>query len=185
MLHKICGSCITALLCLFMLPTVASAQEVRIPLSPLPGITYSIWIPDGGGARHSTDGRLLWPLTDNSYYTTYAGHPACDIPATMYTPIYAAANGEIIYAGWCGTYGYYVQIYHPDLNLTTAYAHQPDIRVTFGQHVRKGEQIGVVGSTGNSTGPHLHFEIYRGNASGVYSGPTCYNTNEFSEFFIM
>ena len=160
------------------------AQELVIPV-PFVDKVINLWVPDGGGARPSTDGRLVWPLTTDSYYSTRAGHLAVDIPANMYTPIYAAAKGEVIYAAWCGGYGYYVKIYHPDLDITTAYAHQPDIHVTVGQQVKQGEQIGVVGSTGHSTGPHLHFEIYRGNATGVFSGPTRYATNEFSEFFEM
>jgi murein DD-endopeptidase MepM/ murein hydrolase activator NlpD len=81
------------------------------------------------------------------------------------TPIAAAAAGKVIYCGWESGYGNLVVIDHGN-NLATAYAHQSRIAVSCGQEVSRGEVIGYVGSTGHSTGPHLHFEV-RINGSTV------------------
>jgi murein DD-endopeptidase MepM/ murein hydrolase activator NlpD len=85
-------------------------------------------------------------------------HPGIDIGVGFGTPIHAAASGIVILAGPDGGYGNFVVIDHGN-NLATAYAHQESIAVTVGQHVNQGDVIGYVGSTGFSTGPHLHFEV--------------------------
>lgn len=85
-------------------------------------------------------------------------HTGVDIPAPNSTPIITAGAGTVIYSGWYGAYGNTVIIDHGK-SYSTLYAHQSKIGVSSGQTVKAGQRIGYVGSTGWSTGPHLHFEI--------------------------
>jgi murein DD-endopeptidase MepM/ murein hydrolase activator NlpD len=85
-------------------------------------------------------------------------HTGVDLQAAMGDPIHAAAAGTVIWAGWRGGYGKCVIIQHSG-NLSTLYGHQSQILVSVGQTVKRGQVIGKVGSTGYSTGPHLHFEV--------------------------
>lgn len=89
-------------------------------------------------------------------------HSGIDFRARTGTPIYAASDGRVEYAGRKGGYGNFVRLRH-DGNLGTGYAHMSRIAVRSGEAVRRGQVIGYVGSTGLSTGPHLHYEVYRGN----------------------
>lgn len=112
----------------------------------------------------------LWPTeggTVSSYYGSRVNpmsgigqdwHPGLDIAVDYGAPVYASAAGTVDTAGWVSGYGRYVRIQH-DHGYTTAYGHMSGIAVAPGQRVRKGEIIGFVGSTGYSTGPHLHFEV--------------------------
>jgi hypothetical protein len=74
------------------------------------------------------------------------------------TPIHASAGGVVIFAGWYGGYGNFVIVDHGD-GIATAYAHQSQIAVSQGQTVSQGDVLGDEGSTGDSTGPHVHFEV--------------------------
>lgn len=85
-------------------------------------------------------------------------HTGLDIATSSGTPIKAAASGTVVYAGWKGRYGNLVVVQHTD-SVKTYYAHCSKIYVNAGQNVSQGETIAAVGSTGNSTGPHLHLEI--------------------------
>ena len=85
-------------------------------------------------------------------------HEGIDIGCAYGTPNRAAASGTIIYAGWLGGYGNLVVVDHGN-GLSTAYAHASSILVGVGQSVSQGETVSLVGSTGNSSGPHLHFEV--------------------------
>lgn len=85
-------------------------------------------------------------------------HTGVDIAAVWGTPVLAAADGRTIYAGWFGGYGKIVVVDHGD-GTSTLYGHLSRILVTSGDAVRRGQPVGRVGSTGYSTGPHLHFEI--------------------------
>jgi murein DD-endopeptidase MepM/ murein hydrolase activator NlpD len=115
-------------------------------------------------------GRMVWPV--NGPITGVFGearpghmHAGIDISAPTGTPIRAADSGRVAIAGWVGGYGQYTCIQHGG-GLSTCYAHQSRIGVSVGQSVSQGRVIGAVGSTGHSTGPHLHFET-RINGSPV------------------
>jgi len=128
---------------------VATRQEVSIPSRvPLKGVKLT----SGFGMRkHPITGRRR-------------GHKGIDLAAPTGTPIYAAADGLISRSSWFSTYGLYVSIEHGG-ELQTRYAHMSRLNVAKGQRVKKGEIIGFVGSTGRSTGPHLHYEVrVRGTA---------------------
>ena len=92
-------------------------------------------------------------------------HEGIDIAVGEGTPVSAAAAGVVIYAGWMGGYGNLVAVDHGN-GLSTAYAHNSSLAVSVGQSVAAGETISYSGSTGNSTGPHVHFEV-RVNGSAV------------------
>jgi murein DD-endopeptidase MepM/ murein hydrolase activator NlpD len=85
-------------------------------------------------------------------------HKGQDIAAPMGTPVIATADGNITIAGWQRGYGWVVYIDHGN-GITTRYGHLSRIDVAVGQNIRRGEQLGLVGSTGRSTGPHLHYEV--------------------------
>jgi murein DD-endopeptidase MepM/ murein hydrolase activator NlpD len=105
---------------------------------------------------------LIWavnaPITSPFGWRWGRMHEGIDLGAAYGSPIAAAAAGTVIYAGWLGGYGNLVVIDHGG-GLATAYGHQSRIAVGVGQQVSQGETIGYVGSTGHSTGPHLHFEV--------------------------
>ncbi len=88
-------------------------------------------------------------------------HSGLDFKASYGTPIYAVTDGVIAYAGRKGGYGNFVQINHGG-GLASGYGHMSRFAASSGQRVRRGQIIGYVGSTGLSTGPHLHYELYRG-----------------------
>lgn len=85
-------------------------------------------------------------------------HKGIDLAGPTGTPIHAAADGIISRADWFSTYGLYVSIEHGG-EIQTRYAHMSRLNVAKGQRVRKGDVIGFIGSTGRSTGPHLHYEV--------------------------
>jgi murein DD-endopeptidase MepM/ murein hydrolase activator NlpD len=118
-------------------PFLVTGFVLPIPGAPL-GSPYGIRIdPLGGGAGF---------------------HPGVDFEAGYGTEIHAAAAGVVIRAGDCGGYGYCVVIDH-GTSLATVYGHQSEVLVHVGDQVASGQVIGLVGSTGASTGPHLHFEV--------------------------
>lgn len=105
---------------------------------------------------------LGWPLQGhiNSYYGYRWGgfHTGIDIAGSKGDPYVAAASGTVVSAGWDGGYGYMILIDHGN-GVLTRYAHSTKLLVSAGDHVSKGQTIGLVGATGNATGPHLHFEV--------------------------
>ena len=123
-----------------------------------------------------TTGTMIWPvpICHNMSRGFSSGHRALDIangPVTVRgKPAIAADGGKVIYAGWYGGYGNMVKIQHSN-GLITLYAHLQSIRVVKGQDVTQGQTVGLIGSTGNSTGPHLHFEVWR---NGVRVNPLNY-----------
>jgi murein DD-endopeptidase MepM/ murein hydrolase activator NlpD len=138
------------------------AEAERQATAPSAGSSSS----GGGGAVSS--GGYAWPMCApvTSEYGPRWGrvHRGIDQGASTGTPIGAAKAGRVIFAGWQGGYGNLTLIDHGD--AVTAYAHQSRFAVGQGAQVSRGQTIGYVGSTGNSTGPHLHLEI-RVNGSAV------------------
>ena len=115
------------------------------------------------------ENRYLWPVHGriSSYYGrrnlgfgTSNFHQGLDVAAPTGTVITSARAGTVTFAGWSGSYGYLVKVRHAG-NEETWYAHQSAIHVSVGERVEQGQALGRVGSTGLSTGPHLHFEIRR------------------------
>ncbi len=129
-----------------------------------------------------TGGAFAWPST-STYITSPYGtrthpvtgkiktHTGIDIGAAHGTNIYAAADGTVIVSGWnSGGYGNYVVIDHGG-GLTTLYAHCSSLLVSSGQKVSRGQVIAKCGSTGMSTGPHVHFEVLK---NGAHTNPMAY-----------
>jgi murein DD-endopeptidase MepM/ murein hydrolase activator NlpD len=120
-------------------------------------------------SRPASSAGFIWPtsgtLTSGFGWRWGRMHEGIDVAAPTGTPIAAAASGTVIHAGWMGGYGNLVVIDHGN-GLATAYGHQSSIAVASGTYVSQGQTIGYVGSTGHSTGPHLHFEV-RVNGSPV------------------
>jgi murein DD-endopeptidase MepM/ murein hydrolase activator NlpD len=133
---------------------------------PQPRQTYS----GGGGSsvpQHYGGGQFAWPLPGGSIsqYFHY-GHPALDIQAPYGSRVISAASGTVIFAGWKSNGGgYQVWIAHGS-GLYTTYNHLSAITVGSGSHVSRGQQVGRVGQSGWATGPHLHFEVWRGEVWG-------------------
>lgn len=123
-------------------------------------------------------GQMSWPvpICSNMSRGWRSNHYALDIangPVTVnWKPACAADGGTVVYAGWNGAYGYYVKIQHAN-GLATAYAHLNSIKVVKGQTVSRNQTIGLIGSTGQSSGPHLHFEVLK---NGVRVNPLRYVT---------
>ena len=106
-------------------------------------------------------------------------HAGTDFAAPGGTPIYAAASGYVQVAGWSsGGYGNYVIIYHGKMSdgvaYSTLYGHMRSVATSAGKYVKQGEIIGYVGSTGNSTGNHLHLEVWRGGSKANAVNPRGY-----------
>jgi murein DD-endopeptidase MepM/ murein hydrolase activator NlpD len=123
-------------------------------------------VPSGGG--YFLKPVVGWKSSDfgyryDPYFKVWQLHAGTDFAAPSGAPIHAAAAGTVVRAGWNGGYGNYTCIYHGELSngrgIATCYAHQSRILVHQGQHVGRGELIGRVGTTGASTGNHLHFEV--------------------------
>jgi murein DD-endopeptidase MepM/ murein hydrolase activator NlpD len=117
------------------------------------------------GPRTYTGGKFLFPVVGgNNYISQYFhyGHWAIDIAADYGTTVRAAAAGTVTFAGWKNNGGgYQVWVAHGS-GLYTTYNHMSAITVGRGQHVGRGQQVGRVGQSGNATGPHCHFEVWRG-----------------------
>lgn len=116
-------------------------------------------------------GTYIYPVNGariTTYFSRY--HPAVDLAISSGTKIRASDGGTVISAGYSGSYGYVIRINHGG-NRTTLYAHCSKILVKAGEKVYQGQQIGNVGSTGRSTGPHLHFELI---INGVKKNPLSY-----------
>ncbi|HXF97814.1 MAG TPA: M23 family metallopeptidase, partial [Gaiellaceae bacterium] len=144
------------------------AESARLAAAIRSAQTEAAATGTGAGSSTSSAG-FVWPVNGPvvSGFGMRAGrmHEGIDIAASTGTPIRAAAAGTVIHAGWLGGYGNLVVLDHGN-GLATAYAHASAILVSVGQRVAQGETIALVGSTGNSSGPHLHFEV-RVNGAAV------------------
>lgn len=128
-------------------------------------VTFAPGQPGSCGAVEPSGG-TFWanPLPNGAWVRGYyAGHTGLDLSASTGTPIRAANGGRVIFSGWSRWgYGNAVVIEHGSV-LSTLYGHMSSISVGCGQFVNAGDVIGAVGNTGNSSGPHLHFEIRNGD----------------------
>ena len=163
------------------LEVLRRANHIRDPSKIKEGM--QLWIPGASRVRtlpkassHSRSakkkktptvksrrGILIWPtkgtLTSSFGKRNGRKHEGIDIAAPKGTPIYSAADGKVVFSGWGPTgYGKMVIIKHQH-HLTTVYAHNSKILVKKGVRVKQGQKISLMGSTGRSTGPHLHFEV--------------------------
>ncbi len=148
-----------------LLSLAAALTPVAPGVPPQPQLTATA---PGSQAASVAQGMFQWPTTRRSIsgWTFHdprnPGHIGLDIAARMWDPIVAAADGVVVFAEWGGGYGNLVIVEHAD-GWRTYYAHFSEIVVEVGQEVRQGELLGGAGTTGHSTGPHLHFEIrYQG-----------------------
>ena len=149
---------------------VAKLEAERAAAAAAAAYTGSDETPDSGAAAYST-GSFIFPVASYTYISSRFGerihpitgelknHNGMDIASNMGTTVYAADGGRVVLAEWYGGYGNCIMIEHGN-GYKTLYGHLSVISVKNGQTVNQGEAIGQVGSTGNSTGPHLHFEVY-------------------------
>ena len=119
--------------------------------------------------------KTVMPLRGGTITSSYgprwgSTHYGLDIAAPMFTPEYAAADGIVLRAGPASGFGLAVYILH-DNGDVTVYGHMEEIVVAAGQTVRAGDTIALVGSRGQSTGPHLHFEAWEGGLDGRRADP--------------
>lgn len=129
-----------------------------------PRVVYAYSGPIPASAARGT-GHFGWPVSGRITQKFWSHHLGIDIGAPQGTPIYAADSGYIVTAGWSTVgYGFMILINHGN-GYVTRYGHLSSFNVEVGDSVKKGALIGRVGSTGNSTGPHLHFEIIQGSAN--------------------
>lgn len=147
--------------------TLVSEPESEIILRgtlPTPQGSYSNEIASAN--------KFIWPLKRSDGWISekthwdggYAGHVGVDFAAPIGTPIYAAGAGVVKFSGWSGNFGRLVIIEH-DNGLRTYYAHCSTLYVSVGEEVPQGYCIGLVGMSGYTTGPHVHFEVKNGNTS--------------------
>lgn len=137
-------------------PIAPVVRRIATPAIPLPSIS----------------GKFLWPSTAGYRISQYFSwrHHAIDIAIPLGTPIFASDAGTIISAGWLTGYGNQVVIDHGN-GLKTRYAHSSKLLVQKGQTIERGQMIALVGSTGRSTGPHIHFEVF---VNGTRTNPLQY-----------
>ena len=126
------------------------------PLAPVrSAVSIPSRMPVEGVSLTSSFGMRVHPVLGGR-----RAHKGVDLGAPTGTPILATADGVVGKAEWFSSYGLYVQLEH-GASLETRYGHMSRLNVFAGQRVRKGDVIGYVGSTGRSTGPHLHYEVFR------------------------
>ena len=118
-----------------------------------------------GGQITSPFGYRTHPIRGTVIY-----HSGIDIGVDYGTVVPAADSGTVTYSGWMQGYGYFVMIDHGD-GIVTCYGHNQELLVEEGEKVSKGQAISLAGSTGDSTGPHLHFEV---RVNGIPQNPVNY-----------
>jgi murein DD-endopeptidase MepM/ murein hydrolase activator NlpD len=159
---------------------IAAGQKLVVPNGVKPIVVQVAEAQAGGYAGGAYtgpavgaggNGAFLWPTTGYRSQGYWWGHPAIDIASGIGVPIMASDGGYVSFAGWDSTgYGYMVMVNHGN-GFSTVYAHLSRYYVDPGQPVARGQVIAEMGSTGRSTGPHLHFEIRYG---GVPQNPLYY-----------
>lgn len=155
-----------------------AAELENLILNAIDGSTYEL---------QYSGGEMMWPTLTTSYITSPFGsrvhpiqgivknHDGIDIGGKTGDPVYAAADGLVIYSGWMGGYGNAIMIDHGlnsnGVKIVTLYGHSSKLIKNVGDVVKKGDTIMEIGSTGNSTGPHVHFEV---RENGVAVDPKTY-----------
>jgi len=135
---------------------IVPGGSIKPVYSTPPGSIANVLRPSSSERRQ---GGFIWPTVSRHITQYYRwGHSAIDIGGKLNSPIYASAGGKITHAGWGTGYGNYIIIDHGN-GQKTLYGHMTKLYVKVGDTVAQGETIGGLGSTGWSTGPHLHFEI--------------------------
>lgn len=143
---------------------VKSEKILKQPINALVRIGTKTTVSRGGRVNYgvvsgkrisSLYGYRIHPITGKRLF-----HDGLDIAANHGNAVYAYTDGRVVQAGWNGGYGISILIDHGN-GLKTRYAHLSRLNVRVGQRVQTGQKIGAVGSTGNSTGPHLHFEVIK------------------------
>ena len=151
--------------------TDRQAVAYNVLQAPTPEITVTGTKLKNGMVAKVGSGSFIWPVPGYKYVSRWMGngHRGADICAAYHTTIIASDSGTVIAAGWHYSYGNYVEIDHGN-GYRTLYGHMSEIAVTQGQAVSQGQTIGYVGSTGNSTGNHCHFEMsYNGALFSAYT----------------
>jgi murein DD-endopeptidase MepM/ murein hydrolase activator NlpD len=127
---------------------VPSGQEPATTVAPVRSQTRT----------GTATGRFIWPAPGTLTQGFWRWHPGIDVANSWGTNMAASDGGRVTWAGW-GAYGIYVQIDHGN-GFSTLYGHMARTHVSVGQYVDRGQSIGLMGSTGRSTGPHVHFELH-------------------------
>jgi murein DD-endopeptidase MepM/ murein hydrolase activator NlpD len=151
-------------------PSIQVGQKLIVPGGTKPAVVRQVQVYTGAipaKASHGT-GRFVWPTSGSISQAFKPLHQAIDIGSYTGAPVKASDSGYVVASGWSNVgYGNYVVIDHGN-GFQTLYGHLSRILVNAGESVAQGTVIGLVGSTGNSTGPHLHFELHQ---SGVPRNP--------------
>jgi murein DD-endopeptidase MepM/ murein hydrolase activator NlpD len=150
-----------------------AASAGRSPLSAAARAAAGISGPISIPSRTPLDGLTMTSNFGMRVHPVLGGlraHKGIDLASPVGTAIHATADGVVGKAAWFGGYGLYVQLEHGN-DLETRYGHMSRLNVAEGQHVHKGDIIGFVGTTGRSTGPHLHYEV---RVAGVAVNPVPY-----------
>ena len=143
---------------------IVPGQWLVVPGGSKPFVPRAVTAYSGPVPTDATSGTGIfgWPASGEITQGYFGYHPGVDIGGWTGAPVLAADSGYVVAAGWDNTgYGLSVVIDHSN-GFQTLYAHMEDYYVSPGQNVAKGQQIGEIGTSGNSTGPHLHFEIRHG-----------------------
>lgn len=152
-----------------------SLEVIKAPVTEVTTVGTAVPVVTATQRAKAQSAGFILPLNRgvfkiSAYWGDGRGHKGIDMCADKGTPIFAVAAGTVVSAGWDGAYGYSVVIDHGN-GIKTRYAHQSAMTVKAGQTVAQGDQIGLVGSTGNSTGNHLHFEVL---VNGTRTNPAPY-----------
>jgi len=142
-------------------PVINAGQWLVVPYGSKPFVPRTVVAFSGVVPADATigTGAFGWPASGTIFQGYWSGHQAIDVAAWNGAPVAAADSGHVIFSGWDNTgYGYTVVIDHGN-GFQTLYAHLDAYYVNAGENIAKGQHIADMGSTGNSTGPHLHFEL--------------------------
>ncbi|HEY9843073.1 MAG TPA: M23 family metallopeptidase, partial [Candidatus Obscuribacterales bacterium] len=147
---------------------IPNATELKRRPKPVPvkNVLQTIREASTGQAtpvlKTRTGRRLSWPtagiVTSGFGWRWFRMHTGMDIAGPIGTHVKAAKEGRVVFSGWMGGYGYCIDIDHGN-GITTRYGHNSSLHVQTGAYVYRGQTISAMGSTGHSTGPHLHFEV--------------------------